>query len=136
MLAMSTREAQSSKLGTLAYFVQLATGEDLFPLSVAKLTDALAGMKAVGYRSVDGYLAAARKKHVSLGYRVDECFRAWLRDATRSVLRGIGPARQAVVVDVGQLAGVLPGEPAERRGWPVQAGLSFLVASWWMLREA
>ena len=81
-------------------------------------------MKAVGYRSAEGYLAAARKKHVSLGYRVDECFRAWLRDATRSMLRGIGPAAKAVVVDVMVLESVLPGEPLKRRGWPTLAELA------------
>ena len=135
-LAASTRRAEGSKLATLGRLVHVATGDDLFPLSAVKLSKPLAAMKSIGYRSASSYLAAARRRHVALGYAVDEVFRIWLRGAARSLDRGIGPPQRAVVIPVGDLAQLLPGRPEDRAGRPQRAGAALVISCWWMLREA
>ena len=120
-LAASTRRAEGSKLATLGRLVNVATGDDLFPLSAAKLSRPLAAMKAIGCRSASAYLAVARRRHIALGFAVDEAFRIWLRGAARSLDRGIGPPQRAVVIPVGDLAELFPGQPGAGAGQPLQA---------------
>eukprot|EP00971_Amphidinium_carterae_P137168 2718214-Amphidinium_carterae.1 len=54
----------------------------------------------MGYRSWANYLSAAKGVHVSAGHAWTEQLDRWARQCTRSVTRGLGPARQSTPLSV------------------------------------
>ena len=71
----------------------------LFPLAIATLKIVLAALKKAGYRSTEAYVAPVRVRNEELGYGTSPELRVWIRGAERSLARGRGRGRRAVVFD-------------------------------------
>ena len=65
-----------------------------------------------------------------------EALKLWLASAVRSLDRGIGPPAQAPVCDLGEVAAAEEASQVSGHGVPEMAKASFVVACWWLLREA
>jgi hypothetical protein len=109
--------------------------EDIVPVTVLGLEVIAAYFKRGGYRSYPNYLSAIRSLHIESGHPWTAQLDSLGRWTTRSVLRGIGPARQsrpfklADVMALAQVDGPLvPGGPR----FPLQA---VLLGSMFLLRE-
>ena len=68
---------------------------ELFPLSPMGVEHVAACFKQGGYRSFANYLSAVRAVHIEMGFDWTLQLDAVGKWCTRSVLRGIGPARQS-----------------------------------------
>ena len=74
------------------------------PLTRQKLRLLAAALKAGSYRSAKEYLLVAKKMHLVCGGDWSEALRTAMADVTRSVTRGLGPAKQAVTFDLKEIA--------------------------------
>ena len=75
----------------------------LLPITVRSLVVIGALFKKGGYRSYPNYVSAIRGKHIEARYEWDQLLHHTSAWVTRSVLRGIGPARQSCALDFGRL---------------------------------
>ena len=91
-------------------------------------------LKAAQYRSAANYLEAAKKVHVERGHPWTAQLKQACRQAVRSVLRDIGPAKQAQPIPLEAMA-KFSVESINEAGAPLFPGRSCLIASWWLLRE-
>ena len=80
-------------------------GNQLFlPLTANKVI-AVASMFRTGcYRSFDKYISVARINHVQRGFKISQKLQLTMKNATRAVARGMGPAKQAATFDLKMLA--------------------------------
>lgn len=94
----------SSTMATLAttweYFHDQAFGHEepavpYLPITVRILVMVGALFKAAGYRSYPNYISAMKAQHIETGFEWDQLLMHTSGWVTRSVLRGIGPARQS-----------------------------------------
>eukprot|EP00971_Amphidinium_carterae_P181235 3595236-Amphidinium_carterae.1 len=67
--------------------------------------------KAAGYRAWPNYLSVAKQAHIDAGGSWSESLDQLARACTRSVLRGLGPARQSAPLDLNAVA-ALPRDAA------------------------
>ena len=65
------------------------------PITVRILVMVGALFKAAGYRSYPNYISAMKGRHIEVGFDWDQLLQHTYGWVTRSVLRGIGPARQS-----------------------------------------
>lgn len=91
------RGVVTSVVGTWTRFHHLAFGTALvvLPSTVCKLTAIAAFYKARNYRSFANHVSAIQGRHIEAGFNWTEHLEYIARWVTRSVLRGIGPARQS-----------------------------------------
>eukprot|EP00972_Heterocapsa_arctica_P084343 12424237-Heterocapsa_arctica.AAC.1 len=91
--------------------------------------------KQGGYRAFPNYIARAKDQHIAESYVwTDDLQRAYRR-AQRSVLRGIGPARQSAALSLSVVV-ALPASPTPASDTaPLNADLMFTFAALFMLRE-
>ena len=101
--AASGQGVRASHLATWTRFHHHALGEDaddagktpVFPLTPDNVVLVAALFKAGDYRSYDNYLSDVKGYHLDHGHDWTENLLHVRRWTTRSVLRGIGPARQS-----------------------------------------
>ena len=67
----------------------------LSPLTPKLLRLAAALLRKGAYRSASIYLSAIRRAHIVEGFAWTEALDLELKDCTRAVRRGLGPAKQA-----------------------------------------
>ena len=74
-----------------------------FPLTEDKILRIAALFKAAGYKSFENYMGRAKNEHISMGPLAGGEWTPSLdraaKDATRSVLRGVGKVRQSTPLD-------------------------------------
>jgi hypothetical protein len=112
-----------------------ALGEDIIPVTALGLEIVAAYFKRGGYRSFPNYLSAIKSVHVEAGHSWTEQLEGMGRWTTRSVLRGIGPARQSRPFKLNDVLGLpLDFEPLVTNGprFPIHA---VLIGSMFLLRE-
>ena len=139
VLARSTRPAVESRVRTyeaLCHAWEVAP----WPISIPSIRAMSASLKAGHYRSAPLYFqAVVGHQRRALGLALPEHLRAVIRDALRSVLRGIGPAALKDSFDMR----VLVSPTAHLRDTSVAFSMDNLdhctdlcvLASWFMLRE-
>ena len=141
--AASCRSSRQSLLNTWHRFHAAAhdTLGPIIPLQVLPLTTiglehVASYFKAGGYRSFENYLSVIKLSHIEAGHLWTDQLAVMARWTTRSVLRGIGPARQSKAFDLSRvLALERPEAPLVVGGplWPVH---SLLLGSIFLLPEA
>jgi hypothetical protein len=108
---------------------------EALPLTPSKIEAVLSMMKAGGYRGVANYLGLAKDKHVQSGEPWTLQLARASRKGARSVLRGIGPARQAGYICPAEVAKMEDVVEPMVQGGPLSARRLFVVASLFLLRE-
>ena len=104
----------------------------LTPLSLVKVASLF---KKCGYSSFPNYLTTIRAAHIEDGYDWCQLLTHTGVRCARSVMRGIGPARESYAFDFGRLLALLrPWQPIANGG-PVQPVQLALLASMFLLRE-
>ena len=139
-LARSTTGPMSSLVKTWARFHHLAFAADTFetpvlPLTPRSLVAAGSLFKKGGYRSFANYISAMKGRHIEEGFFWTQLLSHTANWVTRSVTRGIGPARQSCGFNFVKLCR-LPrtSEPLVVDG-PQHAVVMALLASLFLLRE-
>ena len=133
--AKSTVGPRLQKLSTLHRLARDASPAfDLLPVTAVKLCKIAAALKSARYRSADKYLRILKKEHILKRHSWSDELGVLMKDLCRSVLRGIGPPKQALAFGLSNLANV----PARRDPCvvggpicPVEVGLCMAL---WMLR--
>ena len=133
--ANSSKDPRRRKLCTLNRICAAASPSfDLIPLTCETLAVLAAAFKAGGYRTGGAYLLIAKKQHILAGHTWTPALTISLKDATRSIVRGIGPPEHAVDFRLENLADSDRVESSDVAGspiLPVQVGLCMAL---WMLR--
>ena len=138
ILANSTNPSQDSRVKTYKAVCR-AWQVEAFPLTLESIRCFGASLKAGGYRSAAVYFQAilgyqARHLHVA----VESLHRSAIKDAVRSIRRGLGPAGLKDSFDVSYLSNIvhreLP-EPFSAEN-PVHMLDVVVLGLWFMLREA
>ena len=113
----------------------LAAAAPVLPVTIRSLVVVGALFKRGGYRSFDSYVSAIKGQHIEAGYGWTQLHAHTARWVSRSVSRGIGPARQSCSFDFSKLC-LLPQspEPLVTNG-PQQPVTMALLASIFLLRE-
>ena len=87
------------------------------------------------YRSWKNYLSRARAEHIRRGGAWTDALAQEARESFRSVLRGIGPARQSASLDSERIHGFGLGTEPMVEGGTTGPGRWAVVATFWVLRE-
>jgi hypothetical protein len=138
--ARSSIAAVTSWLTTWRRFHDLAfQGYDpvvpMFPVTPRNLVHVAALFKLGGYRAFANYLSAVKSAHIEAGFEWDQLLvhtGAW---TTRSVLRGIGPARQSCSFAYDKLCAVPKQHAPLVDGGPHSPMHFTLLACIFLLRE-
>ena len=98
--AASSANSNKSHVETWSLFhFEVFRGVDpippVVPITVSSLIGVAPLFKAGGYRSYPSYQSAAKSVHIETGHNWTQLLDHTARWVTRSVLRGIGPARQS-----------------------------------------
>ena len=141
--AASGKGVRSSHLATWSTFHFQALGEDradadrtpVLPLTPDKVVAVAALFKAGDYRSYANYISSVKSFHLDAEYPWTEHLVHVSRWTTRSVLRGIGPARQSQPIPL-PLVMALPTQvqPYVKDG-PTHPREAYLLGSIFLLRE-
>jgi hypothetical protein len=107
----------------------------LYPATARTVTAVAALFKAGDYRSFANYLSALKAQHIEHGFVWDQLLEATGRWTTRSVLRGIGPARQSAPFKLHRLLQLDDSEPPLCAGGPCYPLRSTLLSVIFLLRE-
>jgi hypothetical protein len=104
--AQSSRSSHDTTLQTWVRYPRLWHGADAepFPITANALLNVAAIFKLRGYRSFANYLSRAKRPHIESGFGWSQVLDLAARDASRSVNRGLGPARQSAELDVVKVA--------------------------------
>ena len=137
ILSRTSQPAQESRLRT---FRAICAAWEVapFPLSVESVRCCAASLKAGGYRSASLYMQAAINHQIRyLREPIHPLIRATIRDAVRSIRRGLGPSRLKEGFDVFALASAVDVDDQDPFDCTRHAHLAdaCIVASWFMLRE-
>lgn len=139
-MAQSGVASASSLLSTLQYFHKLPfedseTEVPVYPLTLGSLLVIASLFKKGGYRPFPNYLSAAKGAHIEAGREWTQLLAHIATWVDRSVLRGIGPARQSCSFDLRKLC-LLPRSPAAVvAAGPQQPVRLALLATLFLLRE-
>ena len=107
----------------------------MIPITVATLVHVASLFKAGGYRGFPNYLSAIKAVHIEAGHEWDQLLTHTGCWVSRSVLRGIGPARQSCSFRFSELCS-LPTSPAPLVAGGPHAPFHFtMLASMFLLRE-
>ena len=107
----------------------------VLPLTVEKIAAVACRFKAGGYRSFPNYMSRMKSMHIEIGYDWSAQLQHEEKAAIRSVLRGIGPARQTAEMGLDAVHGLKLGDECIVAGGPMAPGRLFDVASFFLLRE-
>ena len=112
-------------------------GSDLppFPITVNSLLAVSSLFKKAGYRSYPNYLSAIKSEHIIRGHDWTQILDLMGRWSTRSVLRGIGPARQSQAIDLLRVFAISPACDPIVSGGPVSPRRLFILGSQFSMRE-
>ena len=131
--SVGPREKKWKTMGRIA--AGAARPFSLVPLTVDGLRTLAAALKKGGYRTADKYLGLAKSQHVRAGFPWTDLLQLTLREATRSVMRGIGPANSAQTFGLERLASLERKENGTKGG-PVALIPTGICMALWMLRGA
>ena len=139
-VAPSAVGSSTSLLRTWTAFHSLAFADSATLIPLLPITDVIlqyvgALFKSGGYRSFANYLSAAKAMHIEAGYEWTQLLAHTATWVTRSVLRGIGPARQSCSFNFVKLCRLtcLP-DPLVTNG-PQQPQHLAILATIFLLRE-
>lgn len=135
----SARGTREQLLKTWRRFHSLAFGgvdsDSFLPLTPERVQAVGSLFKAGKYRSFPNYLSAAKIAHVEAGHHWDQQVELVAKWVSRSVLRGIGPARQSCAFKMSRLLALPRSMRALAEGgpqWPVHA---VLLGTLYLMRE-
>ena len=137
ILARTSQPAQESRLRT---FRAICAAWEVapFPLSIESVRCCAASLKAGGYRSASLFMQAAINHQIRyIREPIHPLIRATIRDAVRSIRRGLGPSRLKEGFDVFALAAAVDVDDQDPFDCTRHAHLAdaCIIASWFMLRE-
>ena len=138
ILANSTNPSQDSRVKTYKSICR-AWQVEAFPLTLESIRCFGASLKAGGYRSAAVYFQAVlgyQARHLQVA--VDPIHRSAIKDAVRSIRRGLGPAGLKDSFDVSYLSNIAhqdQPEPFSAEN-PVHMLDVVVLGLWFMLREA
>ena len=135
----SSQAPQQALLRTWAKFHNcwFFNTRDVYPISVDSLRAVAAMCKAGGYSSFKNYLYAAKGHHIRLGHHWSQELDRAGKDAMRSVLRGLGPAKRSDPLNLHHALEVAKswGHNAVRTDRPIDAAAMILCGVYFMTRE-
>ena len=140
--AASGRGGKDILIRTWARFHSMAAQREecsqlgpMLPLTQAGVVAVASLFKAGGYRSYPNYWSAVKLLHIESGYPWTDLLDVTGRWVTRSVLRGIGPARQSRPLSMAKLLTLESTEEPLIEGGPIWPIRSLLLGSIFLLRE-
>jgi hypothetical protein len=138
--ARSSVASKASLLNTWRRFHALAFGDNvpavpLLPVTPLSLVHVASHFKSGGYRGFANYLSAVKAFHIESGHVWDQLLTHTGSWVTRSVLRGIGPARQSCSFWFSDLCRLPTPIPPLVSGGPHGPFHFTLLASIFLLRE-
>ena len=137
--AASSQAPQQTLLRTWAKFHNswFANTKDVYPISVDFLRAVAAMFKAGGYASFKNYLCAVKAHHIRLGHDWGQALDKAGKDATRSVLRGLGPAKRSdpLVLHLALVVAKSWGHNFARADRPIDAAAMIICGVYFMTRE-
>ena len=107
----------------------------VIPITVHAIIGVGALFKSGGYRSYPNYASAAKSMHVDAGHYWSQLLDHTSRWVSRSVLRGIGPARQSCTFHFTRLCRLTRSTTPLVNGGPFNPVVFTILASIYMLRE-
>jgi hypothetical protein len=107
-----------------------------FPLTEDIVTSVAAMFKSGRYRSFQQYMSRAKEEHIRRGHVWTQVLDWVARQCSRSVTRGIGPARQSAGFSVADVAALDVDLQEVVVDGPLNGQAMLVVASFFMLREA
>ena len=107
---------------------------ELFPVTVPIIRGIASLMKLDGFRSFANYASWAKCVHISKGFEWTQQLAQELKQAGRSLDRGLGPARQSAAFELEQVAAIAEIQ-TRSGGLPVLPRVAVLLGSLWVLRE-
>ena len=105
------------------------------PVTTDSLLAVSSLFKKAGYRSFPNYLSAIKAEHVIRGHDWTQILDLMGRWSTRSVLRGIGPARQSQAIDLLRVYSIPVDRDPVFPGGPLSPRRLFILGSQFILRE-
>ena len=137
VVANSSQSSQKSLAATWSRFHQLWYGPAAspFPLSPEAIRDVASVFKRNGYRSYPNYLSAAKRTHIAAGFVWDQQMDLASRDTSRSVARGLGPARQSAELDVDRIGALKCDGLPLVAGGPLNPVIQFVLGAFFLMRE-
>ena len=109
--------------------------EPVLPLTPSKIRNVAAHMKHAGYRSWPNYASRIREAHINAGFIISPQLELAFRAARRSVLRGIGPSKQAMSLDLAAAAALDGDDVIITKAMPIAGVSVFIMAAFFLLRE-
>ena len=135
MFAATTVSPKRSRMRFCARVIRVAMRRDVLPLHVAVIETLAGVLRAAHYRSADKYLQEAKLAHVEAGHEWTAQLSRCLALAKSSCLRGLGPPRRAAEIRLAVAAAAQRGYAPVTPGGPIAPRTSWLVATFWLLRE-
>ena len=108
--------------------------QEWLPPTMAQISAVASCMKVAGYRSFSNYASRAKQEHVKAGYPWTDELALEVRDATRSVTRGIGGARQSGEIDPWAVSELDFNFDAFLKHGPINPVLAYLLMALWLVR--
>ena len=105
------------------------------PVTVDSLMAVSSLFKRSGYRSFPNYLSAIKAQHILRKFTWTQILDLVGRWCTKSVLRGIGPARQSAAIDLMKVARLVDVFAPLVLNGPVHGRTMFILSAQFMLRE-
>jgi hypothetical protein len=135
--ARSSMATQASLLKTWCKFHHewFRDGTPPFPITCQSLRACAALFKFRGYRSFENYLSRAKREHVIHGHVWTQELDLVGRECSRSVGRGLGPARQSAEFDVHKIANLDIGTDAVIEDGPVNPKALCILGCYFLTRE-
>ena len=113
----------------------MGTTTPTFPITVDSLTGVASLFKAAKYRSFGNYHSAAKNEHIRLGFEWTQQLALCAKECSRSVNRGIGPPKQAGVLDLQKVVALGWKHEPIVEGGPCSPIHMFCVGALWLTRE-
>ena len=128
---MKTSQANTWMAFHEAWFGQ----EPVAPLTPGKIRAIGSAFKHGGYRGFANYRTTAKQMHVKAGHSWSDLLDLCMDEAERSVLRGIGPGRQALPIDLPTITRHEPTTSSYGTLASPMVKRMLIVAAMFMLRE-
>ena len=106
-----------------------------YPITVRSFVAVAALFKRGGYRAFPNYASAAKDRHIQLGHVWTQQLDGASRWCTRSVQRGIGPARQSKPLWLSNMLNLIVGKQPLAAGGCVAPYAMTMLACMFLLRE-
>ena len=118
--------------------VAKARGFDPLPLSPQMIHEVCSALRAAGFRAGTNYLFEARQWHLRSGYEWSEKLELAVKDAKRSLTRGLGPSCKAEEIRYQWLEWLMEapgGEGITKPEWPARRQEAWVLGFNFLLRE-